>query len=272
MENSGRALKDGMAISCIITYASDQGKIRWENEDNFYIDGVGIRELAESHAEGGLHLKLPFVCAVFDGMGGEACGQKASREAARTFSDCRRLAESNSVVRDLEETAKRMDREVRMMLEDEEAQSGGTTCAGVVMQDRELNWFWIGDSRIYRLREGQLDLLTKDHTAAQREMDKGRMTEEEARKSRGWHILLRFLGMGGETLIETGISEIWEGDIFLLCSDGLTDMCTDEEIKEILEKKKEKAAALIQAALEHGGRDNVTVIAVEVGSSGAESK
>lgn len=261
-----------------IFYASDRGKVRWENEDNFYIDGAGIRNISESSAAGQLIRKPPFICAVFDGMGGEECGQKASREAARYLMDySRRLADSRSVTERLEETAEGMDWEVRMMLADEEARSGGTTCAGLVFQDLRLARFWIGDSRIYCLREGTLSLLTKDHTAAQREIDKGRMTEEEARRSRMWHMLLRFLGMGRPKMIETEISEIQEGDIFLLCSDGLTDMCSGEEIKKILEESKDgeerqPAKALIQAALDNGGRDNVTAIVIEVHEDGGDDK
>ena len=78
-----------------IFYASDRGKVRWENEDNFYIDGAGIRNISKSCAAGQLIRKPPFICAVFDGMGGEECGQKASREAARYLMDySRRLADS----------------------------------------------------------------------------------------------------------------------------------------------------------------------------------
>ena len=125
----------------------------------------------------------------------------------------------------------------------------------------------IGDSRIYMMRSGMLQQISKDHTIVQQMVDSGAITKEEARTHKRRHILSQNIGIfPDELIIEPHFAEpieLKEGDVFPLCSDGLTDMVSDDVIRTIL-ANNEDAEGLVAAALENGGRDNVTVIVIKV--------
>ena len=129
------------------------------------------------------------------------------------------------------------------------------------------NSFGVGDSRIYMMRSGMLQQISKDHTIVQQMVDSGAITKEEARTHKRRHILSQNIGIfPDELIIEPHFAEpieLKEGDVFPLCSDGLTDMVSDDAIRTIL-ANNEDAEGLVAAALENGGRDNVTVIVIKV--------
>jgi len=144
----------------------------------------------------------------------------------------------------------------------------GTTLVMIQFFDNRLMVAHVGDSRLYRLRDGALTLMTKDHSLLQQQVDSGLITAEEARHSQYKHLVTRALGV--EPSVETEIAEhaVSVGDLYLLCSDGLNDMVSDAEIALSLTRLGADlplcAGRLVQAANEHGGRDNISVILAKV--------
>lgn len=143
----------------------------------------------------------------------------------------------------------------------------GATLVAAVFLGGEVVCAHIGDSRLYRLRDGRLELLTRDHTLLQEQIDAGMMSAEEARRSRWRGLLTRGLGVTRVAQADVGVHEALAGDVFLLCSDGLTDMLDDARIAAVLaagEPAEASAQRLIEAANQCGGRDNVSVVVVRV--------
>ena len=125
----------------------------------------------------------------------------------------------------------------------------------------------MGDSRTYRLREGTLKQLTKDHSLVQDQLDQGLITEEQARSHRMRNIILRAVGVRPSPALDTLRGPIFSGDLFLLCSDGLTDLIEDREIVKVLLSDSEitsKADQLVEMANSAGGKDNITVVLAKV--------
>lgn len=241
------------------------GKVREKNEDNFYFDGSvpgGDRgdydaadfEPLRDDPRGGFF-------AVFDGMGGAQYGELASHDAAdytRQFF----LDEDNFNPWDVTPTLTRLCLEINSKVYDAGRALGvsvmGTTLAGLYFF-RGMVWSCnVGDSRCYRLRDGELEQLSEDHVED--------MFETDPAKKRKKPGLIQFLGMDpDEVRLEPTIvcSETADDDIYLVCSDGLTDMVEEQDIIGILQSSRKPADAvkkLIKTAEENGGRDNITVI------------
>lgn len=253
----------------ISAYArSNVGKLRGNNEDNFYLSGITVDSADDISAE---QKRTPeLLTAVFDGMGGEAAGEKASQTAALAFADkYKDIIDSQatcdafesaieyvnfSVCREIQKLGKRM----------------GSTLVSLGFMNNKIYIANLGDSRAYLLRDNVLRCVTEDHTVAQSMVDAGIISYEESQKIREKHMLTQHLGVfPEEMLIEPYLKsfDACENDVLLLCSDGLTDMLTDDEISGILQAENypEAAAnALVKKALENGGRDNVTVVAAKI--------
>jgi len=250
------------------------GRVRQNNEDNFYLQGKVRQNLALQYAEesykGSVNQGL---FAVADGMGGEADGELASLVTVQSLRAC--------ALEDVYETAMESIGEANEMLCDEMLQNGGkrmgsTLAALYVDGDRAIACN-VGDSRIYLMRDGHLTQQSVDHTIVQQMVDMGAITKEQARTHKRRHVLSQNIGIFPEELvIEPYFTEpisLLPGDIYLLCSDGLTDMVTDEEIREVLWEDmikvpsktfEQQAKQLIDLALQHGGKDNVTVMLVKI--------
>ncbi|RTL55027.1 MAG: Stp1/IreP family PP2C-type Ser/Thr phosphatase [Rhodocyclaceae bacterium] len=144
----------------------------------------------------------------------------------------------------------------------------GTTLVAAVFSDNRLIEAHIGDSRLYRLRGGELSVVTKDHSLLQEQIDGGIITPEQARYSQNKNLVTRALGVGAEVEAEIHVHDVLPGDIYLLCSDGLNDMVEDDEIGMALQMLSSNlslcADHLVQMANDNGGRDNVSVILVKV--------
>lgn len=246
------------------------GKCRENNEDCFYLDGTvspcGADEFsAEKSSAAPVQL-----FAVFDGMGGEACGEIASTTAAGVLYESHsKFGAENSAP--LTKLVGDFFKEANKAVEDKAKELNepliGTTCAMVCIYKEKLFAANIGDSRTYYYTDGKLVQISKDHTEAQYLVDKGIMSKENVRRSPAKHGLMRFLGMSTDykPLAAYYSRPIIpkSGDVFLMCSDGLTDMLYDEDIEKILSKKKsakQMSEALTELALERGGADNITVI------------
>lgn len=239
------------------------GKIRSNNEDNFYFDGKCL----EVENNGLKHpacleetLKNGLCLAVFDGMGGENFGEYASYAAARELQQIERKLADYLIPEKkyLNRIASQLNDAVVATAKELGTNRMGSTMVALYFTSRYAYVCNIGDSRAYRLRAGEFLQISQDHI----ESRPGR----EGKKAP----LSQHLGIDPEDmLIEPYIAkgELQRGDWYLLCSDGLTDMLTNFEIADIMLKNEEAescVSALVQAALEHGGRDNITVIVCRI--------
>lgn len=242
------------------------GRVRRNNEDNYFVCGSYKESTETNNCEysctAGSDECLFGVC---DGMGGIQYGELASLTAVETMAEYAADFDERYVAC-VTAANERICREITEL----GASRIGTTFAGLYIKNNVAHAYNIGDSRIYFLRAGQLSQLSVDHTQAQMLFRQGFITAQEAKTHRDRHVLTQHLGIFPEEMvIETHCAEPLElaaGDMFLLCSDGLTDMLEDDEICAILSQSgspEQKAHALTDAALDHGGKDNVTVVLAE---------
>ena len=242
---------------------SDIGKIRKNNEDNFYFDGKCL----EPDNEGLKHpvyllepLKNGLCLAVFDGMGGENFGEVASFAAARAMQQTeRKFADFFIPERKyLNRLVAQINNDVVKEAERLKTRHIGSTMAALYFTSRSVYVCNLGDSRAYRLRNGEFLQISHDHVDS-RPVSSGRKAA-----------LTQHLGIDSEeVLIEPYIAkgELKRGDCYIVCTDGLTDMLTNFEIADILISSKdtdESTNRLVSAALEKGGKDNVTVIVCRI--------
>ena len=247
-----------------IVLRTDTGRVREHNEDAVFAnphigfvvlaDGMGgynAGEVASSMATTRLASELESALAAraphaTDGPGGEAFAGQCLRDA---------VADANAAI--------------FQAAQDEAGYAGmGTTLVAALFFDDRVAVAHVGDSRLYRLRDGTLNLLTHDHSLLQEQIDSGLLSAEEARHSLNRNLVTRALGV--DPLVEVDLAEhlVLPDDLYLLCSDGLNDMVPDEEIAlalQTLSGHLELAATqLVEMANDHGGRDNVSVILVKV--------
>jgi len=235
---------------------SEVGVTRTHNEDYFEID-----------SRRRLYL-------VADGMGGHSHGEVASRtavQAVREFLEDRLPAADGAETdgqRTLLRTAIHSAHEkVLCAIRQDGSLSGmGTTLVALLAQGSTVAVAHVGDSRAYRLRDRQLDLLTEDHTWVHEQVVAGFLSEEQARVHPLKNVVTRALGSDGEIKVDVQELPIAPGDRYLLCSDGLTTMLRDDEIERALSAPgslEESCRQLVRAAKSRGGFDDVTVIVVE---------
>lgn len=241
------------------TYAgrSDVGKVRPGNEDALFAD-----------QEKGVFI-------VADGMGGHVAGEVASQIVIETVGPgvCRAIGEGlrggqlQERILDLIEEANEAILQ-RADSEPEKRGMGTTLTLLALLPESGYLIDQIGDSRGYLLRNGVLSQITRDHTVVQQQVDRGALTPEQARDHPLSHILTRALGTELDVEADTYGDSTQPGDVFLLCSDGLSGMLSDDAIKEILSGPAEDienvADALVDAANEAGGLDNITALVVKV--------
>jgi len=237
------------------TGKTDQGLLRSNNEDNFYLDE-----------------KLGLL-VVADGMGGHASGETASKLAVNVIRDYFQGPQkmTGDYNHSYSEFTNKLNSAIRLanLAVFEAAQSSpqlkgmGTTIAAVLLMGNRLSIAHIGDSRVYLVRAGNIEQLTDDHSIVNEQVKRDLITKEEAAKSEMKNILTKALGISADTEADLDELTMFEGDILLLCSDGLNIMMTDEAILEIISFAENPVAAcdsLINAANEKGGKDNITVV------------
>ncbi len=199
---------------------------------------------------------------IADGMGGAQAGEVASRLAVEAFADA--LPEDGSPEERLAGRAQDANREIYEMSRTAQERAGmGTTLTAVYLDETGLAVAHVGDSRAYLYRHGELGRLTQDHTLVEELLRRGKLTEEQAAEHPQRSIITRALGVDPVVEVDTRTYAGRAGDVVLLCSDGLTSMITETAIVEVLaaEPDLDRAAeALIAAANDAGGRDNITVI------------
>jgi protein phosphatase len=208
--------------------------------------------------------------AVADGMGGAQAGEVASRLAAESFEPVHRGDESPEAY--LRAIARTANARIHRLAQTDSSRSGmGTTLTAAIVEDDEVSFAHVGDSRAYLFRDGELKLLTSDHSLVEELRRQGRLTEEQAEDHPQRSIITRALGPDREVEVDTMTYQARAGDVYLLCSDGLTTMIREDRIAAVLgaaESLDDAVSSLVREANEAGGRDNITVIAFRLAESG----
>jgi protein phosphatase len=247
---------------------TDPGLARLHNEDAFKVD-----------ADNGLYV-------VADGMGGHSHGEVASKIAVDTIAKLLRASTSPlrqadplqpptadtsglrpHSLRFKEAIRRAHDAMLLAIRDDMRLQGMGTTVAGLLVRDGVAAVAHVGDSRVYRYRGGELRLLTKDHTWVNEQVMAGFLSEDQARTHPLRNVVTRALGGEADVAVDLQEVELRKGDLYLICSDGLTSMLTDAEIRNRVSSGKaldEICRMLIADANERGGVDNITVILARV--------
>ncbi|MCP5151313.1 MAG: serine/threonine-protein phosphatase [Ectothiorhodospiraceae bacterium] len=204
--------------------------------------------------------------AVADGMGGHQAGDLASTMLVEALCGIAPASDLGTYVELVEDALLEVNTELRTIAEARDAQAVGSTVAVLLAGRAHAVCMWAGDSRIYRYRAGRLERLTQDHALVEELIERGMLSEEEAIDHPHANLVTRAVGAGDELNIDLEMVEIAAGDVFVLCSDGLDKAVRDEAIADVLAHATVRRAAdeLVELALEHGARDNVTVVVVGV--------
>ncbi len=237
---------------------TDAGRVRSHNEDSIAVEpACGLMVLA-------------------DGMGGYNAGEVASgiavsvmmAEMTPVLAGGSGSEDEGRMVSLLDGSVRKANAAIYQAARSDEQYAGmGTTVVAALFFDNRVAVAHVGDSRLYRLREGTLEAVTRDHSLLQEQIDCGMISAEEARHSQNRNLVTRAVGIDADLDPEIHLHEVRVGDVYLLCSDGLNDMLEDEDIQSILyamQNNLELAAEqLIQSANDNGGKDNVSVILVK---------
>src|SRR5437867_1394561 len=238
--------------------AIDTGRARSNNEDSVALDDDSA------------------LAVLADGMGGYNAGEVASgmatsfikAELGRWLQQAAGNATDLDIRRAMDICVDNANRAIFNAANSNPQYAGmGTTLVVGVFRDQRLLLGHVGDSRGYRLRAGKLLQLTRDHSLLQEQIDAGLITPEQAAFSANKNLVTRAVGVEDTVLLETHLHEVMPGDVYLMCSDGLSDMLDDPTISQVLQSHEpldEAAAALVDAANEAGGKDNIAIILARV--------
>lgn len=233
---------------------TDTGRVRHNNEDSVTFD--------EPHG----------VAVLADGMGGYNAGEVASgmatvfmkSELVRWLAAGAQNAHQGQVAKAIDLCAQKVNQSILQVAVSNPQYTGmGTTLVVGVFQADRVTLGHVGDSRCYRFRAGQLAQITKDHSMLQESVDAGLLTPEQAAVAPGKNLLTRALGSEEDLLMDVHSYPVLADDVYLMCSDGLTDMLSDTDMTQILKSGSTlevTATALVARANAHGGRDNIAVI------------
>ena len=234
-------------------YGTDTGRKRRRNEDAYVVE--------------------PPLFAIADGMGGAQAGELASSLAAGAVREDEAAAGSGE--RRVAELIQEANRRVYERSSQDAAASGmGTTMTVAFVGDANVAFGHVGDSRAYLIRDGKLEQLTEDHSLVAELVRSGKLSPEEAETHPQRSVITRALGTDPDVDVDTFSIETAPGDLFMLCSDGLTSMVEDDVILQTIEKNRDNlqttAKALIRAANKGGGEDNITIVFFEIGEDVGE--
>ena len=255
---SERELK--VISSVTVACKSDVGRVREINQDKFEYF------LPEDRAQLASRGLLFVVC---DGMGGAAAGQVASELACKTFIDVYLNHPAEDPVAAMRAAVNAAN---RFVLDNARAfpdrRGMGTTLSCLILLQDQAYTVQVGDSRIYRMRQGTLEQLTTDHTWVEEAVRAGMLSPHEAETHPHRHVITRAVGVDPEVQPDIEPRDLLQGDEYLICSDGVMNHVSDDEIAEILKSAPPSAAAwkVVNQALIGGGTDNTTAIVVRVDS------
>jgi protein phosphatase len=224
--------------------ATHVGKVRQRNEDSYLAQpAIGV-------------------WAVADGMGGHQAGDVASATVVGALNTIVAPRSAAELLSQCEDRMVSANAQLRQIADERGGALIGTTVAILLVFDRHYACVWSGDSRVYRVRGGQLEQISRDHTQVQQLVDDGAITAEEARTFPGRNVITRAIGVSDFPELELESGSLRPGDVFLICSDGLTGHVTDAEILEhvAIGPAQYICDSLIELTLERGALDNVTVV------------
>lgn len=203
--------------------------------------------------------------AVADGMGGHAHGDWASNAVVQALEGVALPADFHDATRTVADAVHSANRRIWAEAQRRTQQMGSTVVALLVQQGC-FSAIWVGDSRAYVLRDGVLHPLTRDHSQVQEMVDRGLISPEQARDHPRGHVLARAVGVGARLEVDVVTDDALPGDLFLLCSDGLTGVLDDAALAEVMAASDRAAAhdTLIRRTLDGGAPDNVTAILIGV--------
>jgi PPM family protein phosphatase len=262
-------LRAGGTLPAIRSWArTDVGRKRKQNEDSYLADdALGVYVVA-------------------DGMGGHAAGEVASKAAVESIRKA--LAGGRKVldqftrtptVEAREAAAQLMERAIQkacadvygLSLADASKRGMGTTVVALLVAGKKAIIGHVGDSRVYLLRAGRAHQLTEDHTLVQEQLKRGLITKDQVAAAENRNVITRAVGIQSNVAVDTLVTDLLPGDVYLLCSDGLHGYLGDDELGSFLGQEKEKLVdLLVDLALQRGGKDNVTAIALAVQGEGGE--
>jgi len=237
--------------------ASDTGRKRRRNEDNYVV--------------------APPLFAVADGMGGAQAGEVASKLAAATLEGGDEADGLDGVERVRALILQANRRVYERATNDPTASGMGTTMTVAVVEGMNVAIGHVGDSRAYLVRDGRMEQLTEDHSLVNELLKSGKLSPEEAHVHPQRSVITRAVGTDPDVDVDGFTIEAYDGDVFLLCSDGLTDMVEDEDILDLVDRHRDDldraVRSLVAAANRGGGEDNITAVAfrVEPGPAGEET-
>lgn len=221
-----------------------------------------VRQLNEDR-----HLMAPRsgLWIVADGMGGHDAGEVASTAIVEHLSTIGVASSAPDLRARFEDRIERANAEIWALSQARGGATIGSTMAALLVFDHQFACFWLGDSRVYLLRDGALSQLSRDHTEVQELIDRGLLTPEEAKSWPRRNVVTAAVGVNREISIDMELGQIRAGDVFVLNSDGLTAHVSDAEIREAaLDNDPESACGLLlNTVLERGGTDNVTIVVVK---------
>jgi PPM family protein phosphatase len=233
----------GLGHVAVIT---DTGRKRRRNEDAYVCE--------------------PPLFAIADGMGGAQAGEVASRLAAAALKESHAEAGGEQRIVDLIQEANR--RVYDRSNKDPTTSGMGTTITVALVEDGNVSFGHVGDSRAYLIRDGLLEQVTEDHSLVNELLKSGKLSPEEAEAHPQRSVITRALGTDPDVDADTFTIQARSGDVFLLCSDGLTDMVSNDAILDLVEQHRDDMdralRALVRAANKGGGEDNITVVAFEI--------
>jgi len=229
-----------------VAAVTDPGRRRRRNEDSYVIE--------------------PPLFAIADGMGGAQAGEVASRLATVALKESGTEASGEERIFDLIQKANR--RVYDRSSTDPNTSGMGTTITVALVENERVAFGHVGDSRAYLIREATMEQLTEDHSLVNELLKTGRLSREEAESHPQRSVITRALGTDPDVDVDTFTIAAREGDLFLLCSDGLTDMVSEDSILSVVERNRDDIddalRALVRAANKAGGEDNITVVAFEI--------
>ncbi len=239
-------------LRCTSTSRTDVGKVRQHNEDAC-LDRPDV----------GLWV-------VADGMGGHSAGDVASGMIVSRLATLEPAASLSRFLDQVETTLETVNRDLRQLAASREAATIGSTVAALLSRGGHAICAWAGDSRIYRLRDGELEQITQDHALVADLVDRGVLTAAQAANHPQSNLVTRAVGAGDALKLDCEIVTLRPGDRFILCSDGLDKEVDDSEVRDAASRASDEDLAdiLVELALSRGSRDNVTVIVVDVHGDG----
>src|SRR5713226_7983317 len=247
-----------------VAQLTDVGRKRPHNEDNMaYVIPKDPQVMAQKGA----------LFIVADGMGGHAAGEVASEIAVDTVSNVYYQDDSDDVAVSLLHAIRRANASIHQRAAENMLRSGmGTTCVAAVLRGNMAYIANVGDSRAYLLRQSQVKQVSQDHSWVAEQVRAGLLTEDQARTHAQRNVITRCLGTQADVEIDVFPEAIEESDALVLCTDGLSGLVSDDEIRRIVDQTapQESVYHLVERANENGGPDNITAIVVSVQEVGLE--